>query len=669
MGNSHDTTARNLLFGIAVVFVAAQLWGHRLFDNNWAFSHWQYLSFTHIFLWLVWLTGLVALFYVWGDKVAVALATYPRSLGALVILFGVLVFFQFDSFLYGGGNLRIAQIAQTETIIPRWYEYGTTNIVARLFHFFSLFPLHYNTAGVYAWKAFSFGSTLLSLLGIVKLAKMLAPTTATRTYFFLLLFFSPAVLLFFGFIGVEPVVVAASVWFSYFALKAARQETGGAILPMWLVVLVGTVMAYTTAFLLLAAVYVTLRSTPLKKAALAGAVLTYFALLAGLYYYAHHNLEFSRFILFLTGKPPHSDYGLFSLRHLGDIVQLLFVGFPLIIFLFYLLFLTRSTPKEEKGILSLSLLMALGGLTTVLVLDPVDNIVLDFPRFVAYLFPLALLLTVLFRQIATEKTHPALAVAAALALAFPFSYLPSYVRIADADPYVTAYLDKHESFYLPGCLAFRDAYFYRKELDKANAWEQLLPRKSLDYLNLEGVKNLSYQGDDAEALRTLYKIIAQNPYWGEARALFATIQMKLGRYNLAKPQIDTCLLLDPYNKEYLQNLYRYYRDIQNYPQALLHIQNTLKLYPHDNDIKTDLMIVYYRSGALQTADSLAQALLKEDSSLAYPYLIRGFLAELQKDTTTAIALYKKFISLAPNDPDTPKIQERLNDLLWDREEE
>jgi len=307
--------------------------------------------------------------------------------------------------------------------------------------------------------------------------------------------------------------------------------------------------------------------------------------------------------------------------------------------------------------------------TVVLILDPVYNIVLDYPRLTAYLFPISLALAVLVTRQKNQGHNRLLAVLATVCLMLPLSYLPNYVRIAKADPYVTDYLEKHDSFYLDGCLAFRDAYFYRKELDEANAWEWKLPSKSPDYLNLEGVKALATQGEEVEALRTLYKIIAKNPYWSEARAVFVSIQMKPGRYALAKPQIDTCLMLEPYRKEYLMNLYRYYRDIRSYPQALMSIKKVLKIFPGDYELKTDLMIVYYRSGAPQTADSLADVLLAADSTLPYPYLIKGLIAERRNERQAAISLIKKFIALAPNEPDTPAIQERLNELIWEMEEE
>jgi len=672
--NDRNSLALYVLLLVIVIFIAGRLGGGSLFDNNWSFNHWDSLSGWYIFLWFSLLVLTALLFTSLGERIALFFNSRLRVIVASAVLFGLLLLFQFDSFLYGGGNLRIAQVAQTDTVIYRWFEYGAILTVSWLNTFFSLFDIHYNAAGVYAWKVFSFACTLLSLIAALKLAKELTADVASRFYLFLILFFGPHAILLFGFVGVEPVVVAVSMWFALMAIRLNSRFTAGRLLALWGIVLIGLFMHYTSIYLLPAVVYATVRGRRRRgkghAIALAAGLGTYVGLLVLAYYWAGQNLEFSKFVLFLAGKLPHSDYGIFSARHIGDMLQIFFLAFPQIIVVAYLIFTRYRVPANKSNLLlPLWLLLGLGGVTVVLILDPVYNIVLDYPRLTAYLFPISLVLAVLVTRQKNQGHNRLLALLAAVCLIFPLSYLPNYVRIAKADPYVTDYLEKHDSFYMAGCLAFRDAYFYRKELDEANAWEWKLPSKSPDYLNLEGVKALGTQGEEAEALRTLYKIIAKNPYWSEARAVFVSIQMNLGRYALAKPQIDTCLMLEPYRKEYLMNLYRYYRDIRSYQQALKSIKKALKIFPGDYELKTDLMIVYYRSGAPQTADSLADVLLAADSTLPYPYLIKGLIAERRDERQAAISLFKKFIALAPNEPDTPAIQERLNELIWEMEEE
>lgn len=666
-----------LLLIVTVTFIAGRLFGADLFDNNWSFTHWQNLSGWYIILWFALLALVVLLFTSLGERIALLFNSPLKVVVASTILFAFFVAFQFDSFLYGGGNLRIAQVAQTEQVIYRWFECGSVLTVSGLDWLFDLFDLHYNTAGVYAWKVFAFACTALSLIGSLQLVRELTADTTRRFYLFIILFFGPQTILYLGFIGVEPAVVAISIWFALLAVRLSNRFSTNRLLALWGIVLVGVFLHFTSIYLLPAAVYVTSKAGFKRRKgrslAVVLALASYLGLLFLAYYWADYNLEFSKYLLFLSGKNPHSDYGLFSPRHLGDILQVFFLAFPQVAVAVYLM-ATRYRSMPNKSSLLLSMLMALSGVTVVLIFEPINSIVLDYPRFTAYLFPLSLLLVLVLKEPKPESEKGSsalslLALIAATCVTFPLSYLPSYVRIAEADSYITGYLEKHDSFYLSGCLVFRDAYFYRKELDEANAWEWKLPVKSPDYLNIRGVRELAMAGEDAEALRTLHKMIAQNPPWSEPRALLASIQMKLGRFRLAKPQIDTCLMLDPYKKEHLINLYRYYRDVQSYPQALDGIKRALQIYPQDDDIKTDLMIVYYRSGAFQTADSLANVLLIADSTFPYPYLIKGFIAELQKNPQAAISLYEKFIALAPDSPDTPTIMERLNELKWEIEEE
>ncbi|MFQ6008071.1 MAG: hypothetical protein ACE5K8_03880, partial [Candidatus Zixiibacteriota bacterium] len=656
-----------ILLLVVLTFIAGRIFGGSLFDNNWSFLHWQHLPVWYIVFWFLLLLGAGFLFASQQERIAKPFASPIRVAVGLAIIFAGFVVFQFDSFLYGGGNLRVAQVAQAERVIYRWFEYGTILIVSALDWFFDLFRWHHNRAGVYAWKTFAFVCTALSLIGSLQLVKELAVDAAKRFYLFVILFFGPQTILFFGFIGIEPIIVTITVWVTLLVVKLIRRFSFRHLISLWVLVVFGAFMHFALIYLVPAAVYTTVSSSfkgrQGRRAALVAGLVSNLALVLLCYYWAERSLEFSKFVLFLSGKNPHSDYGIFSPRHLGDIAQLLFLAFPLVVIAGYMVIIKyKALENRSRTILLGSLLMALGGITMVFILDPLDSIVLDFPRFTAYLFPLSFLLAVALREHPSAGLGLPLALMATVSFILPLSYLPNYLSIAKADPYITEYLEKHDSFYYTGCLAFRDAYFYRQEFDLADAWEWKLPIKSPDYLNLRGCRDLSLTGEDHEAIRTLNKMIAQHPYWPDPRTLLASIQLKLGRYHLAKPHIDTCLMLDPYKKDHLVNLYRYYRDIQDYPRALQTIERTLTLYPGDVEVKTDLMIVQYRSGAFQKAVSLADELLAIDSTLPFPYLIKGFIAEVHKTPQAAIPFYKKFITLAPNEPETPAIREKLEKL-------
>ncbi|HWR84150.1 MAG TPA: hypothetical protein VN285_12685 [Candidatus Deferrimicrobium sp.] len=657
-----------ILLLVTLIFVTGRLAGASLFSNHWSYNHWQHLPLWYGLLWLLFAGGLALTFARYGDRVASVIGSRRKIIATLALLLAGLVALQFDSFLYGGGNLRVAQIGQSDHVVYRWFEYGSVIIVSWLDAVMDLFSLHYNTAAVYAWKIFSFGCTALSLIGAAKLSEALSPNRRQRLFLFVILFFGPQAILNFGFVGVEPVIVAASTWFALTVVRLHERYTVGKLALLWGIVMLALVMHHTTAFLIPAAIYVTVQRqrrdhrTPVIALIAAGMALVGIVIAA--YIRADHSLEFARSLLFLSGKRPHSDFGIFSARHLGDMLQLAALVFPQIVMV-VLLLMTRNRGLSNRNDLNPALLLSAGGLVTAFILDPVNGIALDFPRLAAYLFPWSFLLALLLAEDSGQKevfSRRVTALLAAFSLALPFSYLPSYIRIAKADPYVTDYLERHDAFFRDACLAFRDAYFYRRDFDRANAWEWKLPIKSHAHLNLEGIKNLALQGEPEEALRTAYKLIAQNPYWSEARAVLATIQMQQGRYHLAKPHIDTALMLEPYRRDNLVNQYRYYRDARQFDSAFKAIEGSARLFPNDNEMRSDLMIAFYRTAHHHAADSLADVLLSADSSLPYPYAVKGYLAEARHESQAAIHLYTKFLTLHPDKADSVAINEKLRQL-------
>ncbi|MEW5995515.1 MAG: hypothetical protein AB1744_14120, partial [Candidatus Zixiibacteriota bacterium] len=308
------------------LFVIAQLVGDSLFANNWSFRQWTYLSHWYVVLWLVMAVAVCILVVRFRRRIGAFFGSRLKVFVGLLALFALLFLFQFDSFLYGGGNLRVAQVGQVERVILRWFEYGSVLIVSTLDSFFDLFDLHYNTAAVYAWKTFSFACVVLSMLGAIKLAQQLSPDRPRRFFLFLILFFGPHTLLLFGFVGLEPVVVTVSIWFALIALRLMNRFRPGHLTLLWLLVVFGTFMHYTLLYLLPAAVYVTVRgrrktgTRPLVAVIVGG--LVWILLLIVIYVFAAQNLEFKTFVLLLDGKLPHSDYSVFSGRHVGDVVQL-----------------------------------------------------------------------------------------------------------------------------------------------------------------------------------------------------------------------------------------------------------------------------------------------------------------------------------------------------------
>jgi len=664
-----DRTVRQLFvvsLTVLALYVAAQFVGSHLFSRGWSFNFWQVLPGWYGPVWLVAFALLFLLLlnlWKWEQRLGSRLAF---AIGVALLL-AVIWMLRFDSFLYGGGNIRVAQLSQVERIVPRWFEWGTASIVSAIFAVIQSLESRPNWASIHAWQLFSFVCAAAALVATILAARLLAKKPIPRLLIFLILFLGGQTAIYFGFIGAEPIVVAVTAWAFYFSIRLSLRHRTTDLLALWLVCLAGIFLHFSLAYLLPTALFLTVSHVVNTKQpgrrAIWTAGLLYVGMLALYYWQASHSFEFSRGALFPNGKPPFTDYSLFSFYHLSDWLQLILVLSPMVILAAVMIVRWRMV-KDGSSLTVGWVIAALSGMTFVFISDPENSMALDLPRLAVYLTPVACVLAVMVSRLDyTDNSHRRLlALVAASAVLIPAVYLPALVRVHIADDFAAKFLEQRDVYYRTTCLAFRDVYWTLREMDRADRWEALLPVKSTDYMNIRGCTYLVGNGENEEALKRLYQAIAKSPYWIEPRILAAKLQMKLGHFDQAKPQIDTCLMLEPYRKEHLINLYAYYRDLPNYPEAIRTVQRIMTVFPTDPDIKIDQMIIMARAGFPLVADSIANFLLTTDSTQAYPYLIKGMIAESRRDTAMAIRLYNAFLRFGKDQLDTGLVRSRLKAL-------
>jgi tetratricopeptide (TPR) repeat protein len=653
---------------VVLVWILGHIFGPALFNNNWSFTQWKYVSIGYVLAWVVLfaLATVVALRYT--ERPGKLASQRSTAVGAVIVIFIVFFIFRFDSILYGGGNLRVGQIANVAKVVFRWYEVGAIAIAAILHDVLKLFFHNDDTAALITWRLFAFASTAVALIGSVQIVRLLAADKVRRAWLFLIIVFGPQVIVYFGFVGIQPAIAAFIVWFAYFALRLDRRYTGYNVLGLWAVAVAGTIFHYTLGFLLPAAVYATLAGVSRKRSGAVAAGLLSVGVLAFLLYllYSHasESFLFAHNLLFPEGRRPFSDYSLWSPRRIGDIFQFVFLVAPLLIVMKLLAYTSRNWAKDRGGAMTLWW-MALGGTVVFLVLNPYNSIVLDLPRLVVYFTPVAILSALLLSRLdAAESAAPKLTAVVAVAMVFiPLAYLPVYLSIAKAETYTTAYFDKHDAYYRIGGMALRDAYFARGEIQKSDDWDSDLQVKSPDVLNLRGCRQLVGRGESYKAITVLNRVVARNPYWTPPRDLLAIAYMKVGRYEEAKPHIDTCLMLDPQIKTHQMNRYIYYRSIGKLKEALRYAREAEEFLPDDSDIVTDEMILSLRTGDTTAALSLAEKLLSEAGDRAYPYYVRGQVSQMRGNLDQALAGYRKFLQYAdPNNPDVSRVTELVQEL-------
>lgn len=658
---------RPLLFACVLLFILTQTVGPLLFPNAWGFSLWRFSSYGvlgavlagGLLLWLGLRWKETAIESIWSPRTAVTIG--------LVALAGYGVLFSFNSILMGGGNIRIAQVAQTENIILRWFEWGSLALVEMWYRFFELFPIRHNVAGVYAWRAYSVVMAALAVWGALRLARLLSTDRIVRLFIIVFCVIGGHALPLLGFVGWEAALPCVSIWFALNLVELARRPKARSLLLLWGTVAVGVLLHASLLLFVPAAFAATLMMLLRTKAGRRVATMIGLAMLAlgwlATYIASQNSLELQAYLVLPDGKLPFSDYGLLSPRHLADVGMIILLALPFLTLGSAALWSRDASPLVRNVRVPLTL-AALGGLAVAFITDATNGIVFDHPRLAAYLAPAALFVPVglagLKRETLTDRRWVLAAIT--LAIVVPTTCIPNIVWIRQSERYVTHQLDQYPPLYRIACLAYRDAYFTREELKDADRWEWLLPSRSPEILNLRGILVMATRGEAPEALNILYRMIAQNPYWTEPRITASGILGKMKRPDLAKAQLDTALMIAPYRRDNLMALYAYHRDRGDLPASRESVLRALALFPGDPNMMTDWMIIEYRLKKFDVADSLAGVLMARDSLVPFPNLIRGFLAERKGDIRAALLGYERFVARAKDEPETPQIRARIDSL-------
>ncbi len=646
-------------FGITFVFfLAMRILGTNLFENNWSFTHHLYIPIWYYIIPI----GLTTLFYFITNKKKSPFESILETKLQSYLLFGFFIFlfilFQFDSFLYGGGNYKINQIAQSDKIIYQFYEFGTVFFVSLFYKLLTLFEMKNNAAGVVSWKMYAYLGMIFAFVSSLLLSKKISNTTENRFLVFIVIFLGPQTLSYFGFINQTSLVTGFIYLFIYVALKFEKEKTYKSLGLMWGLAILASLTHISMLILFPALVFVTFKKfLKQKKTAFILGLSSYLIITVTLFWVTSVHFEYSQSILFLGSHNMQVRYNLFSLNHILDYLQLLFLFVPQVVMLKFLFY------KNIKEVLNsfrfqLLTLIVFSSSTLIFILEPTHTIILDAPMFAVYLSPIVVMLAMLIQQSKQQLKYVCV-----FALFVPLLTLPSYTHIDIAEQQVGDYIEKNHYFYIEGATALQDSYFHLKSFDKANKWYISLPKKSRDYLDLTAAGEFNYAKMYSKSLLLYNQLKTKAPYWGEPRFHIASIHIAQKRFKLARPEIDTCLLISAYEKEYLKLDYKYYLEMGDFTKAKDRVLYALLYHPNDFDIKTDLAIVYYRLKDITNAKKTASEVIAQDPSQAYAYLILGFVAEIQKQPTEAIKNFKLFIKQAPEEPETPGIRKRLNNLI------
>ena len=140
-GKSSDKTAIVMLAGMFAVYTLLRLFGSSIFGDHWSFTHFDYIATWYPYVWAASTLGLTYFLWNFSDRLTTLFDSPLKIKFLLLALLLFFVLFYLDSFLFGGGNLRVAQIAQSEKLVLRWFEFGSIGLVGALYSIVSFLGL------------------------------------------------------------------------------------------------------------------------------------------------------------------------------------------------------------------------------------------------------------------------------------------------------------------------------------------------------------------------------------------------------------------------------------------------------------------------------------------------------------------------------------------------
>jgi tetratricopeptide (TPR) repeat protein len=660
---------------ILVIFLA--LFGQFWLSQNWGFNSLDIVPGYLYYIWLVLLIGIIALYlisparhylsvfleeYFWGEKKKIG-----RLATAGVALVIALVF-RFEAHLFGEGYLDISNFAQRAQPIIQWHEFGVTVIPYSLYWLLNTIGLEKIDAAAWSYKSLSFISGLVYINYTFRIADKISDDVDDKIAFLFLTWFSGISLLFFGFIGETPILIALAVVFIDLLIDLSRARNRKKMLFIWLVSIIGIILDLLFISVLPALTYITFKAI-FKRHQIGrfiGSVAAYIVIIAGivvLYLMAVGNLGLSKYILFPEGKSPETYYGLFSLSHLIDMLNLLYMFTPVFLILILAVILRLRFIKKDTVLASLGFL-TLTQVIMAFIIDPRNGMARDFHTFFFLMtgfFFLGIYAILQLKRNAHLSKDSFMALSpTSFLLILPMFMVHLYFPFTEK--YLDDYLEKNDFKYEAALYAFRDYHILKEQFEQATAREQSIRSKAPGVLESNLINDLYAHGRVDDAMEYALRLTERFPYNAKYHLQKANLLKHYRRYGEAEIEYRIAITLEPHQPENYRFLAELYRAMGRETSGLAVIQNGLAIEPDNTFLLIDLAGHYFRTGKDRQTDSVCNVIEGIDPEIPYIYMYRGLLAERSGRPEQAMQLYEKFVGMNERLPEVGLIRKRINDI-------
>ncbi|MBU8933826.1 MAG: tetratricopeptide repeat protein [candidate division Zixibacteria bacterium] len=427
-------------------------------------------------------------------------------------------------------------------------------------------------AALLSFQIISIATGVISIVALIIASVRLFETTRQRLLFVLGVSTGGHMLLFFGYVENYSLLVSATLIYGLVGLLGAT----GKISRWWAVVplLVAILMHVLAVVLVPSGLYLLLgptiightlsRMTRLSKTALAIIV---FAVSATVFLYLYNTTLFFQlaFVPLMANRFTIDGYTLFSLIHLSDVGNLVFVLAPALVVILPALWVRRKVEASSKRAVWFLLLMVLGGLGAAFMFDPKLGMPRDWDLFSFAGVPIALLL--FYMALAVRTKRPYMVAIASLAVVLNLLVLVPRVITQTNRPQAVEqfrqyiYWDHQRNQNALGLLVeyHQDTGDSDRAVEESQQWHNAFPAWGINHHGLQ----LANVGQYDAAIMEYRRVIQLNPVFPVAYGNIGAALLELKKYDSALAYLEIARGMNPYNP----------RVAYNYGSALFFLQN------------------------------------------------------------------------------------------------
>lgn len=671
--------ASNIVIIVLTILTLAWLIvGPLLIKSNWGFNQLDYIPGIMYYIWIAVALALIAFLFIkprkhfissllkdflWGDKKLLG------TIGVLILAGIIFLVFRFEAHVYGEGYIRIGNIVQRSTPVFPWYEYGGATLPYFLYLLLTFFGLDKIAAGHWAYQIMSICSGLIFVFFSLRTALIAFDDDDDRLGFWLLFLFSGVSLFFFSFVELVPLMLAIISPYLYTVVKLNKNGESKHLMIIWILTIFAVFIHIQGITLLPSTFYLTLRTLVSRTqiGRFIGTLGSAILIISGIvivYLMSMENIYLENLILYFAGKPPETDYALFSIHHLVDIFNLLFMIIPFFTIFIYAIVRGIRFLHNEKTFTALGFL-TMSQVVYLFIIDPKNGMARDIDNYIfllsGFLFLGIYSLFKLYGKINLSGNIIMVLCPISFLILLPMYYV--HLSPAKFENYLDRYLSYNETKYESGLYAMRDYYSLAGQTSKSVQMERAINSKAPGALESQLINDLYVHGRVDEAFEYALRLTERFPYNAKYRMQKGNLLKYYRRFEAAEEELKIAVRLDPYGQEYHHFLAELYRETRQKNKWFQVLSNALSIIPRSKTLLVDLTGYYYRDRQYKTVDSLTRVILEIDSLEPYAFLYKGLIAEERGHKETAMELYEKFIRMGETLPEIGIVRKRLNNLF------